>query len=837
MSKGAGQRLSLSGAALERFQKAFSDPAVETHIEECTRLMAAGDQAGGLQQLETAILLAQVIGRGDGGGGGPRTEAMVHRPRAIAEDVPDAATRLLRILQPTASPSFYGSWTEVIPSMSEVTKATKALMDAMHDCAFEATSEPPAIADSRVLFQWALDIRDRASAMLIDERGSFHFSGDHVRPREETSRRQERKSKDVLRAVAQKGGGGPIDAIEQTDADGNQQLEATSNGIGENVRKKQQENSFSQYWFPQVCKQVLFNPVEEVASDGRTAVGDRLEVASEEEVRVRTQLTVEGLRGVSETISATLESSEWDAVTVRGVIDKLSTTFVCKIPDGVAADVEMPAAGGGALWTPAADTCVWLTDRRDEIIIMIGEVREAPDLANTMRTSQDVMDKSESLAAGFLAALAYVKDADELRAMIQKMPAGKTGGPAGPAREHLLALPDHVLDIFRPIVNSILDGTCTDALKLGTIVPLAKPEAGKFRPVTLLHPLWKAVMMRVSDRMLDLFYQQGILDEAQFAFVKFGSTAPPIDIINAVVETSMAEDKEAHLVFLDATSAYDVVPHWVLDVALRRLGAPEQFITWARLAVDGHTRIVASAAGVTSKAAAFPLGGLAQGDPLSPVLWVTIADMALSHARAAPRMLDESGAVKVAGFKLAEAGETPDAPSHEAIGVPIAAYADDLTSVGESHQEAQTFAQRMVTMLGIANIRVQAKKCVYLRSRRAVANAESAPFVLDGLKVERAQAAEGVGSGEVGAFNPASNTYAVTWEDGSSSAWSFSKIAAALVALSLVGRLVMQSHDAAKEDNEAAAKDGTITDAFLDRGGNIRCTYANGLNACTDLST
>ena len=102
----------------------------------------------------------------------------------------------------------------------------------------------------------------------------------------------------------------------------------------------------------------------------------------------------------------------------------------------------------------------------------------------------------------------------------------------------------------------------------------------------------------------------------------------------------MAEDKEAHLVFLDATSAYDVVPHWVLDVALRRLGAPEQFITWARLAVDGHTRIVASAAGVTSKAAAFPLGGLAQGDPLSPVLWVAIADMALSHARAAPRMLD-----------------------------------------------------------------------------------------------------------------------------------------------------------------------------------------------------
>ena len=324
-----------------------------------------------------------------------------------------------------------------------------------------------------------------------------------------------------------------------------------------------------------------------------------------------------------------------DAATLRDAVETLKK-FACKIPENVAADIAESYVASNGDWAPTVVTVTWLDDRRNEIAELRGELREAPDLANSMRTSAFVSSKRDRIAEDFAAVLTHVANLDELREMIRRMPAGKTGGPAGITREHLLALPDHVLGLFLPIANSILDGTCTDALKLGTIVPLAKAEAGKFRPVTLLHPLWKAVMMRVSDRMLDLLHRHGVLDEAQFAFVKFGSTGPPIDIIDAVFETSRAEDKEAHLVFLDATSAYDVVPHWTLDIGLRRLGAPEEFITWARRAVDGHTRIVASAAGVTPKTDAFPLGGLAQGDPLSPVLWVIIADMALRHARAAP---------------------------------------------------------------------------------------------------------------------------------------------------------------------------------------------------------
>ncbi len=141
------------------------------------------------------------------------------------------------------------------------------------------------------------------------------------------------------------------------------------------------------------------------------------------------------------------------------------------------------------------------------------------------------------------------------------------------------------------------------------------------------------------------------------------------------------------MTFLDATSAYDVASHYALDVALCRLGSDEGFIDWARKAVAGHTRNVATAAGVSAKAGASQLGALAQGDPLSPVLWVAIADVALAHARAAPLTLDARGQPKVAGFKLAEDGETPDAPARP-IGVPTMEYADDRVDTFQKIDES-----------------------------------------------------------------------------------------------------------------------------------------------------
>ena len=48
--------------------------------------------------------------------------------------------------------------------------------------------------------------------------------------------------------------------------------------------------------------------------------------------------------------------------------------------------------------------------------------------------------------------------------------------------------------------------------------------------------------------------------------------------------------EELHVAFLDATSAFDSAPHAVLDAALRRLGAPPDFVSWIWAVLSGHRR-------------------------------------------------------------------------------------------------------------------------------------------------------------------------------------------------------------------------------------------------------
>ena len=85
-------------------------------------------------------------------------------------------------------------------------------------------------------------------------------------------------------------------------------------------------------------------------------------------------------------------------------------------------------------------------------------------------------------------------------------------------------------------------------------------------------------MARTSDRLLDLFQAENLLDSAQYAFLRGGSTATPIEIMTAIVQDSRARGKPCHLVLLDATSAYDTIPDYATDIALASIGAPPEFI-------------------------------------------------------------------------------------------------------------------------------------------------------------------------------------------------------------------------------------------------------------------
>ena len=90
-------------------------------------------------------------------------------------------------------------------------------------------------------------------------------------------------------------------------------------------------------------------------------------------------------------------------------------------------------------------------------------------------------------------------------------------------------------------------------------------------------------MATMSGKVLRFSHEYGLLDAAQFGFVVDGSCTEPLKIMARVFENGRGDEGEKlHVAFLDATSAFDSVPHATLDAALRRLGAPADFIAWLR---------------------------------------------------------------------------------------------------------------------------------------------------------------------------------------------------------------------------------------------------------------
>ena len=78
----------------------------------------------------------------------------------------------------------------------------------------------------------------------------------------------------------------------------------------------------------------------------------------------------------------------------------------------------------------------------------------------------------------------------------------------------------------------------------------------------------------VGPRLLDVIEKHELLHKFQYEFLRNGCTATPIEIMTAAISDSRARGKSCHLAFLDATSAYDVVPDYALELGLAHRRPP-----------------------------------------------------------------------------------------------------------------------------------------------------------------------------------------------------------------------------------------------------------------------
>ena len=272
----------------------------------------------------------------------------------------------------------------------------------------------------------------------------------------------------------------------------------------------------------------------------------------------------------------------------------------------------------------------WLNMTKAEAVAI---ARSLEERAEELRAALQPRESVPIETAAWREARRNFADVSELRAALQAMDKGKTGQSM--AVEQLINVDDHILEPWLEVTGMFFAGEVVDELKLGTVSPLPK-SLGAFRPVTLLEPIYKCCMGAMASRLLHALHEFGLLDGAQYGFVKDGSCVEPLTIMARIFERGRGEKgEEIHVAFLDATSAFDSVPHTALDAALKRLGAPPDFVTWLRKVLSGHKRKAATAYEVDGDNKAVQLdGGTPQGDPASPAIWVIVMDYALAVMRA-----------------------------------------------------------------------------------------------------------------------------------------------------------------------------------------------------------
>ncbi len=115
------------------------------------------------------------------------------------------------------------------------------------------------------------------------------------------------------------------------------------------------------------------------------------------------------------------------------------------------------------------------------------------------------------------------RNVDELREALNGMEKGKTGRTL--AVEHLTELPDDMLEPWLMVTDMFFAGETVEELKTGTVTPLIK-DLQRFRPITLLEPIYKCCMAVMSTRLLKLFHKHRLLDTAQYGFVLDGHETP-----------------------------------------------------------------------------------------------------------------------------------------------------------------------------------------------------------------------------------------------------------------------------------------------------------------------
>ena len=295
--------------------------------------------------------------------------------------------------------------------------------------------------------------------------------------------------------------------------------------------------------------------------------------------------------------------------------------------------------------------------------------------------------------------LDIILDRATLDKVILNLSRGKKSGPDEIPNELLQNLPDDAIHtIHNLFIQMWITGKTPTSWKQSNTILLYKKDdsldTGNYRPIALSNAIYKLWTSTITEVLSTYAEDHHMLSSSQEGFRKHKNTNRQLRNLLQVIEDAALTGKNLYNVYIDFSSAFNMVDHDKLLCIMHDLGFPTDAIEIVKnIYSDSTTRIIA-AGGISE---AVPVNrGTIQGDSLSPFLFLVFIEPLLRWLHAGGR-----------GYRY---GSLPS-ELNDKYSCSSLAYADDLAIPTDNLQNLQIQMQKLEKYLDWSGLKVNASKC------------------------------------------------------------------------------------------------------------------------------